>query len=55
MADEEDIKLDVGAIADKVEELKTVDELSFNPDAFEEIKRELKTFLDDIVGNQNLR
>lgn len=55
MADEEDMKLDMGAIADKAEELKAVDELSFNPDAFEEIKRELKTFLDDIVGNQNLR
>ena len=55
MADEDDIKLDVGAIADKAEELKQVDELSFNPDAFEEIKREFKTFLDEIVGNSNLR
>jgi len=55
MADDDDLKLDVGAIADKAEELKLVDELSFNPDAFEEIKRELKTFLDEIVGNQNLR
>ena len=54
MADD-DIKLDVGAITDKAEELKAVDDLSFNPDAFEEIKREFKTFLDEIVGNQNLR
>jgi len=55
MADDDDLKLDVGAIADKAEEIKAVDELSFNPDAFEEIKREFKTFLDEIVGNQNLR
>jgi len=51
MAEEDDLKLDVGAIADKAEELKQVDELSFNPDAFEDIKREFKTFLDEIVGN----
>ena len=55
MADEDDLKLDVGAIADKAEEMKAVDELSFNPDQFEEVKRELKIFLDEIVGNQNLR
>ena len=51
MADDDDLKLDVGAIADKAEELKALEELSFNPDAFEEIKREFKGFLDDIVGN----
>ena len=45
----------MGAIADKAEELKLVDELSFNPDAFEEIKREFKTFLDEIVGNNDYR
>ncbi len=50
MADDDDIKLDVGAIADKAEEIKAVDELSFNPDSFEEIKRGFKTFLDEIVG-----
>ena len=55
MAEEEDLKLDVGLIADKAEEIKQVDELSFNPDTFEEIKREFKQFLDEIVGNQNLR
>lgn len=55
MADEDDIKLDVGAIADKAEEIKAVDELSFNPDAFEEIRREFKSFLNEIVGNSNLR
>ena len=55
MADDDDIKLDVGAITDKAEELKAVDELSFNPDTFEEIKRDFRSFLDEIVGNQNLR
>ena len=55
MAEEDDLKLDVGAIADKAEEIKQVDELSFNPDAFDEIKREFKTFIDEIVGNQSLR
>ena len=54
MADDDDIKLDVGAIADKAEEIKAVDELSFNPDSFEEIKRGFKTFLDEIVGQPNL-
>ena len=39
MVEDDAIKLDVGAITDKAEELKAVDELSFNPDAFEEIKR----------------
>ena len=51
MSEEDDLKLDVGAIADKAEELKAVDELSFNPDAFDEIKREFTSFLDEIVGN----
>ena len=55
MSEEDDLKLDVGAIADKAEELKQVDELSFNPDAFEEIKREFKTFLEEIVGNNDYR
>ena len=55
MADEDLIQLDVGAIADRAEEIKQVDELSFNPDVFDEIKREFKGFLDEIVGNQNLR
>ena len=55
MADDDDTKLDMEAMNDKNEELKKVDELSFNPDHFEEIKREFKTFLDEIVGNSNLR
>ena len=55
MAEEDDLNLDVGLISDKAEELKQVDELSFNPDAFEEIKREFKSFLDEIVGNNDYR
>ena len=55
MAEEEDTKLDIEAMADKAEELKKLDGLSFSPDDFEDIEREFKHFLEEIVGNVNLR
>ena len=55
MADEDDTKLDLEAMNDKSEELKKLDGLSFSPDDFEDIEREFKKFLEEIVGNTNLR
>lgn len=45
MADEEDTKLDIEAMADKAEELKKLDGLSTSPDEFEDLEREFKLFL----------
>ena len=55
MDEGEDTKLDIEAMADKAEELKKLDGLSFSPDDFEDIEREFKQFLEEIVGNGNLR
>ena len=55
MDEGEDTKLDIEAMADKAEELKKLDGLSFSPDDFEDIEREFKQFLEEIVGNSNLR
>ena len=55
MTDEDDTKLDIEAMNDKAEELKKLDGLSFSPDDFEDIEREFKQFLEEIVGNTNLR
>ena len=55
MADEDDTKLDIEAMNDKAEELKKLEGLSFSPDDFEDIEREFKQFLEEIVGNVNLR
>ena len=55
MTEEDDTKLDIEAMNDKAEELKKLDGLSFSPDDFEDIEREFKQFLEEIVGNTNLR
>lgn len=55
MADEDDTKLDIEAINDKNEELKKVEELSFSQDQFEDIEREFKQFIEEIIGVANLR
>lgn len=52
MADEEDTKLDIEAMADKAEELKKLDGLSTSPDEFEDLEREFKLFLQEIVGEK---
>lgn len=53
MADE-DAKLDIEAMQDKAEELKKLEELSFDPDQFEDIEADFKQFMEEIVGNSNL-
>ena len=32
-----------------------MEKLTFDPDQFEDIERDFKQFLDEIVGNQNLK
>ena len=52
---EDDSKLDIEAMNDKATELKRLEELSFDQDAFEDIERDFKQFLEEIVGNNNLK
>jgi len=52
---EDDTKLDVEALGNKNEELRKLDELATDPDAFDDIEREFKTFLEEIVGIPNLK
>ena len=52
---EDDSKLDIEAMNDKGTELKRLEELSFDQDAFEDIERDFKQFLEEIVGNNNLK
>jgi len=54
MAEEEDSKLDVEAYQDKAEEQKKLEELSFDPDKFEDVDREVKQFIEEIMTNTNL-
>ena len=55
MADDDNDKLDIEAMQDKQEEIKKIDELSNDPDKIEEIEREFRQFLEEIVGIQNLK
>ena len=55
MVEEDDTKLDIEAINDKNEEMKKVEELSFSQDQFEDIEREFKQFIEEIIGVANLR
>ena len=52
---EDDSKLDIEAMNDKATELKKLEELSFDQEAFEDIERDFKQFLEEIVGNNNLK
>ena len=54
MTEEEEQQLDIEAIQDKTEELKKLDDLTFDPDQFEELEREYKNFMEEIIGNGNL-
>jgi hypothetical protein len=53
--DDEDSKLDVDTIKNKQIELKMLDDLATNAEAFEDVEREFKTFLEEIVGLPNLK
>jgi|688.fasta_scaffold201477_1 hypothetical protein len=53
--DDDDSKLDVDTIKNKQIELKMLDDLATNAEAFEDVEREFKTFLEEIVGLPNLK
>ena len=50
----DDGKLDLDALQDKAQLAKEIDALGFDPERFEDIEREFKQFLEEIIGNQNL-
>jgi hypothetical protein len=52
---EDDTKLDVEALGNKNEELRKLDDLATDQDAFEDIERDFKMFLEEIVGVPNLK
>ena len=52
---DDDTKLDVEALGNKNEELKKLDEMATDPDKFEDIERDFKLFLEEIVGVPNLK
>lgn len=52
---EDDTKLDVEASQNKQDDLKKLDEIATDPDTFEDIERDFKTFLEEIVGIPNLK
>lgn len=53
--DDDDSKLDVDTIKNKQIELKMLDDIATNAEAFEDVEREFKTFLEEIVGLPNLK
>ena len=48
--DEDDTKLDIEAAANKTEELKRVEELSFSQDRFEDLEGQYAVLLEDLMG-----
>ena len=56
MADlgDEDRNVDYEAIQDKQKFQKEIESMGMQPEQFEEIEREFKIFLEEIVGNENL-
>ena len=52
---DDDTKLDVEALGNKNEELKKLDEMATDPDKFDDIERDFKLFLEEIVGVPNLK
>ena len=56
MADlgDEDRNVDYEAIQDKQKFQKEIEAMGMQPEQFEEIEREFKIFLEEIVGNENL-
>jgi hypothetical protein len=54
MTDEEDTKLDIEAGYHKKEELQKLEDLCFDPDKFEDLENDFKTFMEELIGNANL-
>lgn len=47
-------KLDFEALQDKAQVTKEIESLGFDQERFDDIEREFKQFLEEIIGNQNL-
>lgn len=56
MADlgDDDRNVDYEATADKNKFIKEIESMGLQPEQLDEIEREFKTFLEEIVGNENL-
>jgi hypothetical protein len=56
MADlgDDDRNADYEAVQDKVKFQKEIEAMGMQPEHFEEIEREFKQFLEELVGNENL-
>lgn len=50
----EDRNVDFDAVQDKTKFQKEIESMGMQPEQFEEIEREFKQFLEEIVGNENL-
>lgn len=53
-ADMDEPQMDLEAIQDNAQVNREIDALGFDPERFEDIEREFKQFLEEIIGNQNL-
>ena len=51
--DVEDIA-DIEAMQQKTEELKRIDEMTFDADQFDDVERDYKQFMEELVGNNNM-
>lgn len=56
MADlgDDDRNVDYEAVQDKVKFQKEIEQMGMQPEQYEEMEREFKMFLEEIVGNDNL-
>lgn len=56
MADlgDDDRNVDYEAVQDKVKFQKEIESMGMQPEQFEDIEREFKLFLEEIVGNENM-
>ena len=52
--EDDDGKLDLEALQDKAQVTKEIEQLGLDQEKFDDIEREFKQFLEEIIGNQNL-
>lgn len=51
---DDDRNVDYEAVQDKVKFQKEIEQMGMQPEQYEEMEREFKMFLEEIVGNDNL-
>ena len=52
--DVDDQKLDMEALEEQAATMKEIESIGLDQDRFDDIEREFKQFLEEIIGNQNL-